>query len=117
MIENFIEIQLIQFRIIITKFVNLNLSNSFDLSRESKVLEQNINNIINNNKTTSRFFNNNIEFFDLFYNSKFNKTILKIKHARKKIYFKNIIIFIDKIKDVIRVKKIELLRNNLQIYL
>ena len=42
---------------------------------------------------------------------------VEIKYAKKKNYFRNIIIFIDKIKDVIKVKKIELLRNNFQIYL
>ena len=66
------------------KFINSDLSDSFNLSEESKIFEQNINNIINNNKNFSNFFNNNIEFFNSFFDNKFNKTILKIKHAKKK---------------------------------
>ena len=40
-----------------------------------------------------------------------------MKYTEKKIYFRNIFIFINRIKNVIRVKKVKLLRNNLQIYL
>ena len=40
-----------------------------------------------------------------------------MEYIKKKIYFRNIFIFIDRIKDVIRVKEVKLLRNNLQIYL
>ena len=60
-----------------------------------------------------KIFINNIDFFDLFYENKSNNIEIKIKYARKKIYFRNVIIFIDKIKNIIKIKKIELLRNNL----
>ena len=59
------------------------------------------------------FFNNYIEFFDLFYNKKFKNLIIKMKYTEKKIYFRDIIIFIDRIKNIIRVKDVKLIRNNL----
>ena len=36
-----------------------------------------------------------------------------MKYINKKIYFRDIIIFIDRIKDVIKIKSVKLLRNNL----
>ena len=36
-----------------------------------------------------------------------------MKYAGKKIYFRNIFIFINRIKNIIKIKKIKLLRNNL----
>ena len=42
---------------------------------------------------------------------------VKMKHVEKKTYFYNVFIFIDRIKNVIKVKKTKLMRNNLQIYL
>ena len=65
----------------------------------------------------SKFFVNNIDFFNLFHKNKSNNIKIKIEYAKKEIYFRSIIIFIDKIKNVIKIKKIELLRNNFQIYL
>ena len=53
-----------------------------------------------------------VGFLDLFYDNKSVDTILGIKHASKDIYFRNITIFINHIKDVAR-SKAELLRNNL----
>ena len=38
---------------------------------------------------------------------------MKIEYIKKKIYFKDITIFINRIKNIARVKNIELLRNNL----
>ena len=36
-----------------------------------------------------------------------------MKYIKKEIYFRNIFIFINRIKDVVRVKRVKLLRNNL----
>ena len=36
---------------------------------------------------------------------------------KKKTYFRNIIIFINKIKNVIKIKNVKFLQNNFQIYL
>ena len=113
MIESFFEIQLVQFRIMMTEFhVISDSSGSFSSSRESKAPGQNINNIVNNNKVTPRFLVNDIGFFNPFYKNKSSNTETEIEHAKKKIYFRNIIIFIDKIKNITKIKKIELLYNN-----
>lgn len=40
-----------------------------------------------------------------------------MKYVEKKTYFRDITIFINKIKNIVRVKSVKLLRNNLQIYL
>ena len=58
------------------------------------------------------FFSNDVDFFDLFYDGKFNNIEVKIKHVKKKIHFRDVIIFINKIKKVIKVKDAELFRNN-----
>ena len=58
-----------------------------------------------------------MRFFDSFYDNKSSDIEAEIEYAGKKIYFRDITIFIDRIKDIARVKSVELLRNNLQIYL
>ena len=58
-----------------------------------------------------------MRFFDSFYNNKSSNIEVEIEHAEKKIYFRDITIFINRIKNIAKVKNIELLRNNLQIYL
>ena len=40
-----------------------------------------------------------------------------MKYIKKKTYFRNIIIFINRIKNIIRIKDIKFIRNNFQIYL
>ena len=58
-----------------------------------------------------------MRFFDSFYNNKSNNIELEIEYVEKKTYFKDITIFINRIKNIARVKSVELLRNNLQICL
>ena len=62
---------------------------------------------INNNR--NRFLANNIKFFNLFYNRKSINIKLKIKYINKNIYFYNIIIFINKIKNIIKIKEVKLI--------
>ena len=62
------------------------------------------------NNEINRFHANDIDFFDLFYNKKTIDIVFIIKHFNKNIYFRDIYIFIDRIKDVIRVKDNVLLR-------
>lgn len=71
----------------------------------------------NTRNDASRFIASDIGFFDPFYNDKSHDTASGIKHADKDTYFRDITIFINQIKNITRVKKTELLRNNLQIYL
>ena len=54
-----------------------------------------------------------MRFFNSFYNNKSSDIEVEIEYIEKKIYFRNVTIFIDRIRDIARVKNIELLRNNL----
>ena len=66
---------------------------------------------------TPRFIASDVGFFDPFYDGKSNDTAPGMEHAGKDTYFRDVTVFIDRIKDVSRVKGAELLRNNLQICL
>ena len=68
---------------------------------------------INDNNKTLRFLNSNVGFFNFFYNKKSSNIKVEIKYKEKKTYFRDVLIFIDRIKNVIRVKNTKLLRNNL----
>lgn len=67
----------------------------------------------NENENKNRFFTIDVKFFNLFYDNKSNNMKADIKYTKKNIYFRDITMFINKIKDITRVKKVELLRNNL----
>ena len=54
-----------------------------------------------------------MRFFNSFYNNKSSDIEVKIEYVEKEIYFRNITIFINRIKNIARVKGVELLRNNL----
>lgn len=70
-----------------------------------------------NNGNGNRFLATDVGFFDPFYDGKSSDTGAGMEHAGKETYFRDVIVFIDRIKDVARVKGAELLRNNLQICL
>ena len=92
-------------------FVNFsNLSDLFDSFENLEIFKINV--VINNNNI-SRFQINNVKFFDSFYDEKFNDIKTNIKHVEKNTYFRNVIIFINKIKNVIRIKNEIFLKNNL----
>ena len=59
-----------------------NLSNSPENPETSKA-----DLIVNENNETSRFLNNDIGFFNSFYNDKFNNTRAKMKYIKKKRIF------------------------------
>ena len=60
--------------------------------------------IIAGNDEINRFHVNDIDFFNLFYDSKTINIVFIIKHFNKNIYFRKIYIFINRIKDVTRIK-------------
>ena len=64
----------------------------------------------NNIDDTKRFNSDNVNYFDSFYESKFIDTTLAIEHINKSIFFRDIYIFVDRVKNVIRVKSNTLLR-------
>ena len=70
-----------------------------------------------NNEHKNRFLVTDVGFFDSFYDNKFNDIEAEMKHAEKKTYFRNMLIFINRIKNIIKMKDVKLFRNNLQIYL
>ena len=80
-----------------------------DLSNSFENLETNV----VNKGYENRFFNNDVGFFDFFYDDKFNNIEARIKHVKKKTYFRNVLIFIDRIKNIIKMKDAKLFRNNL----
>ena len=70
-----------------------------------------------NGSSSPRFQASDIGFFDPFYDGKSSDTAPGMEHAGKDTYFRDVTVFIDRIKDVARVKGPELVRNNLQICL
>ena len=63
-----------------------------------------------NNNEIAKFVFNDIDFFDLLYKNKTVDTVLTIKHFNKNIFFRSIYIFVNRVKDVIRIKNNILLR-------
>ena len=69
---------------------------------------------LNGNSSYSPRFNpGDIGFFNPFYDNKSSDTSPSIEHTGKEIFFRDIIIFIDRIKDISRTKGTELIRANL----
>ena len=85
----------------------LELSGSFKPLKELGVIEADA---IEDNKTL-RFLNSDVEFFNSFYDGKLSNIEVGIKYIKKETYFRDVFIFINRIKDVARVKSIKLLRN------
>ena len=70
-----------------------------------------------NGNAGSRFNPDDVGYFDPFYESKSADTAPAIEHTGKSTFFRDIHVFIDRIKDVARAKGEELLRQNLQLCL
>ena len=67
--------------------------------------------IINtNNNEIVRFVFNDVDFFNSFYKSKTIDIILIIKYFNKNIFFRNIYIFVNRVKNVVRIQNNILLR-------
>ena len=66
---------------------------------------------------TERFNPDDVGYFDPFYDSKSVDTAPAIEHAGKSTFFRDIHVFLDRVKDVARAKGDTLLRQNLQICL
>ena len=87
-------------------YVVFDLSRLFDSSKEfeaQKSFDANVNDEIN------RFNLNNVNYFDPFYKSKSIDIVFIIEHIDK-FFFYNIYMFIDRVKDVTRVKNNIILR-------
>jgi hypothetical protein len=55
----------------------------------------------------------NLEFFDLTYDDKILITSKFMQHVEKNIYFRNVHLFLDRIRNFVATKKVEIMRNNL----
>lgn len=69
------------------------------------------------NGGADRFNSDDVGYFDPFYEGKSVDTAPAIEHTGKSTFFRDIHVFIDRVKDVARAKGEELLRQNLQICL
>ena len=61
------------------------------------------------NENRSRFNLDNVGFFNSFYESKFIDITLIIEYTKKSIFFRNIYIFINRVKNIARIKGDKLL--------
>ena len=83
------------------------LSNSFE---ESDSIDSFHN---NNNDEQSRWNSGDLNFFDLIYNDKFVKNEKAIEHIEKETYFRNVYLFVERVYDIVAIKNIEVIRENL----
>ena len=70
-----------------------------------------------NGPHTPRFNPGDVGFFDPFYNNKSADTGPGMEHTGKETFFRDVVVFIDRIKDVSHTKGTELVRLNLQLCL
>ena len=75
--------------------------------------ENQIINRLNNDNNWKRWVVVDIEFFDFHYDGKIVVIASAVEHVEKNMYFRNIYVFMKRIKDIIIVKNSELIRNNL----
>jgi hypothetical protein len=64
-----------------------------------------------------KWITSDIEFFDLMYDNKSTFTEEFIKHVEKNIYFRDVHLFLKRVKNVTRVKNVNQVRENLFICL
>jgi hypothetical protein len=100
----------------VTTTVNVNAttirSNSFSASDRSQMISR-----TTSKSRSERWITFDIRFFDFMYDNKFTFTKEFIKHVDKDIYFRNVHLFLKRVKDVIRVKNVNQVRKNLFICL
>ena len=108
MIKGFTKAQLIQLRAIMIEFyIAFNLSKSSDSSKEpeaQRFFDINVNN------ETERFNLNDVNYFDSFYKNKSIDIVSIIEHINKNIFFYNIHVFVNRVKNVAYVKNNVILR-------
>ena len=113
---NSIDTQLTEIRAIITEFRVALLgaqseATQSEASESFKPLEsQGEQKSSDNNNGPDRFNLNDIEYFDPFYESKIIDIASTIKHIDKSIFFRDIHVFIDRVKNIARAKSDVLLR-------
>ena len=88
------------------------LSEEFESLDENKLVPDSEN---SENNSISRFRWNlgNLDFFDLFYNNKFVNIEAAIKYIKKKIYFRDVYLFVNRVEKFYVIKEAILIRENL----
>ena len=89
--------------------VSLATTSSFDSLSLSDLSNQNA----AENEYQSRWNLANLDFFDLMYDDKFVSTEETMKHIEKNTYFRDVHFFIERVKNLVTIKDIELIRENL----
>ena len=107
MTQGFLEAQLAELRVMITEFRTISESLEPPGDPESQEELELVGNDIDDTKP---FNSDDVNYFDPFYESKFIDTTLAIEHIDKSIFFRDIHIFVDRVKNVARVKGDTLLR-------
>ena len=64
----------------------------------------------NDNDNVDRFNADDVDYFDSFYENKSANIAFVIEHFDKNIFFRNIYIFLDRVKNIVRIKNNVLLR-------
>ena len=87
--------------------VVFNLSKSFDSLKEPEI-QRSFN--VNINNETERFNLNDVNYFDSFYKNKSIDIVFIIEYIDKNIFFRDIHVFVDRVKNTARVKNNVILR-------
>jgi hypothetical protein len=98
----------------VTTTVNITAVNRSDSSAadHSQIISR-----ITSKSREERWITSNIEFFDLMYDNKSTFIENFIEHVEKSIYFRNVHLFLKRVKNVVRVKNVNQVRENLFICL
>ena len=102
-----------------TAVIDINCSNislgSFDSLEDSELEEESENDRrrFNAEIKFKRWNIDNVRFYDLLYEDKFIEFIALIEHTNKKIYFRNIYLFIKRVKNLATIKSDKIIYNNL----
>ena len=108
MIKGFTKAQLVQLRAMIIEFHVVSDSSKLFDSPEKPGAQRPSD--VNVNNEIERFNLDNVNYFDSFYESKSVDIVFAIEHIGKSIFFRDIHVFIDRVKNVARVKNDVILR-------
>ena len=65
------------------------------------------------NDDASRWHVENLRFFDFYYDEKSSFIVSTMKYASKDTYFKDVHVFLDRAKNIVIIKNVDLVRSNL----
>ena len=86
----------------------VDFNDSIDSSDSSEFFDDN-----DNDNDTSRWQSIDLEFFDSYYENKFFVIVSSMTHFDKDVIFRDVHVFVNRVKELIIIKKAKLIRNNL----